>query len=240
MSGHLTWEELFFGDYSLTCYSFSSHTFTDVFIDTLRRQHRGWSLLEMLISNLLLDFLQRFLETSAGGYRENSSNPMISKAYQATNGMSIVVEGGRLYSILRFQTFFPSINWNSVLDSDFDGGGWIYAAAPALPSADAINKPNVTLQQWQLAAVFHWEAPFPLPLLPPLQHEGFRSLGISAKYFLALPEKCVSCSGGEANCILIHWGVRGSKYRIQVLTWTPQNLTFACMFIFQTLWFRED
>ena len=100
MSGHLTWEELFFGDYSLTCYSFSSHTFTDVFIDTLRRQHRGWSLLEMLISNLLLDFLQRFLETSAGGYRENSSNPMISKAYQATNGMSIVVEGGRLYSIL--------------------------------------------------------------------------------------------------------------------------------------------
>ena len=58
-----------------------------------------------------------------------------------------------------FQTFFPSINWNSILDSDFDGGGWIYAAAPALPSADAINKPNVTLQQWQLAAVFHWEAP---------------------------------------------------------------------------------
>ena len=99
----------------LTWYSFSSKLthldfslafillrgiFTDVFNDTLRRQHRGWSLLEMLISNLLLDFLQRFLETSAGGYRENSSNPMISKAYQATNGMSIVVEGGRLYSIL--------------------------------------------------------------------------------------------------------------------------------------------
>ena len=93
-------------DFSLVFISLRGN-FTGVFSDTLRRQHRGWSLLEMpraqstvLISNLLLDFLQRFLETSAGGYRENSSNPMISKAYQATNGMSIVVEGGRLYSIL--------------------------------------------------------------------------------------------------------------------------------------------
>ena len=115
----LTWEETFFGGkYLLNWHSFYSMlaplgssdfslafislrgNLTGVFNDTLRRQHRGWSLLEMLISNLLLDFLQRFLETSAGGYRENSSNPMISKAYQATNGMSIVVEGGRLYSIL--------------------------------------------------------------------------------------------------------------------------------------------
>ena len=94
-----------FSDFSLAFISLRGNL-TGVFNDTLRRQHRGGPcskcpvLTVVLISNLLLDFLQRFLETSAGGYRENSSNPMISKAYQATNGMSIVVEGGRLYSIL--------------------------------------------------------------------------------------------------------------------------------------------
>ena len=66
---------------------------------------------------LLLDFLQRFLE-SAGGYRKNSSNPMISRAYQATNGMSIVVEPRTTLFNFGFQTFFPSISSeNRVLDS---------------------------------------------------------------------------------------------------------------------------
>ena len=66
---------------------------------------------------LLLDFLQRFLE-SAGGYRKNSSNPMISRAYQATNGMSIVVEPRTTLFNFGFQTFFPSISSeNGVLDS---------------------------------------------------------------------------------------------------------------------------
>ena len=161
----------------------------------------------MLISNLLLDFLQRFLETSAGGYRENSSNPMISKAYQATNGMSIVVEGGRLYSILRFQTFFPSINWNSVLDSDFDGGGWIYAAAPALPSADAINKPNVTLQQWQLAAVFHWEAPLPSPSFHHCNTKDFEVWEFLRNIFLLCRRNVFHAALGRLTA---YWFIGGS------------------------------
>ena len=121
----LTWEEMFFGGkYLLTFLKVSTpwllwlifgfhlhHAHCEGTLLMFSMTHWGDStgggpcskcpvLTVVLISNLLLDFLQRFLETSAGGYRENSSNPMISKAYQATNGMSIVVEGGRLYSIL--------------------------------------------------------------------------------------------------------------------------------------------
>ena len=208
----------------------------------IQRQRRGGPGLKcpvppLPLPPLLLDFLQRFLE-SAGGYRKNSSNPMISRAYQATNGMSIVVEPRTTLFNFGFQTFFPSINWNSILDSDFDGGGWIYAAAPALPSADAINKPNVTLQQWQLAAVFHWEAP---PAATCRSSTKSWEIWRFLRNILFLCRRNVfHAAGGEANCILIHCRVRGSKYLLQVLTWTAQNLTFACMFIFQTLWFYTD
>ena len=58
-----------------------------------------------------------------------------------------------------------------------------------------------------------------------------RNLEISAKYFVSLPEKCVSCGGGEANCILIHCGVRGQNIGFRFWHERPKIwVLHACLF----------
>ena len=134
-----------------------------------------------------------------------------------------------------FQTFSPSISWNWVLagQKSSSAAGWIYAPDPGLRSADAINKPNVTLQQWQLAAVFHWEAPpatcrgnsgkskeiwrFPRNILFLCRRNVFHAAvgRLTAYWFIVGSGVKISASGFDMN---------GPKFEFCMHVYFPDNL----------------